>query len=90
LASVSETINMRPASQYQYENFRLWFDLKNPVVQEEIEFLRYPHDMVALGASDQGWLFNKIEEANLRFFADKVSPLAQHLQISHRAKYIHT
>lgn len=68
-------IGLRPASQYQYENFRRWFDLTNPVVQEEIEFLRYPHDMVALAGSDQGWLFNKIEEANSELFTDKASRL---------------
>jgi hypothetical protein len=62
---------MRSASGYQYENFRRWFDVKNPVLLQEIEFLRYPHDMVTLGGSDQGWLFHKVEEANLRFFTDK-------------------
>jgi hypothetical protein len=43
----------------------------NPVVQEEIDFLRYPQDMVALGGEDQGWLFQKIEQANSGLFTDK-------------------
>jgi hypothetical protein len=45
---------MRSASQYQYENFRRWFDLKNPIVQKEVDFLKYLQDMVALRGEDQG------------------------------------
>lgn len=78
LKSVSETIGMKKASEYQYENFRRWFDLKNPVVQEEIDFLRYPQDIVALGGADHGWLFHKLEEANSRFFTDKARPSSSH------------
>jgi hypothetical protein len=62
---------MRLASQYQYQNLRRWFDLKNLVVQDEIDFLRYPQDIVALRGEDQGWLFHKIKEANSSLFTDK-------------------
>jgi len=73
LFSISQVIGLRPASKYEYENFRRWFDVKNPIVQEEIDFLRYPHDMIALGGSEEGWLFHKIKETNSRIFSENAS-----------------
>lgn len=78
---------MKKASKYQYENFRRRFDLKNPVVQEEIDFLRYPQDLVALGGSDHGWLFHKFEEANSRFFTDKARPLLPSTRCFEKMKF---
>jgi hypothetical protein len=71
---VSQTIALPAASDYQYENFRNWFDLKNPIVLEEYDFLRNKQDLVNIGGPDRDWLYKKIEGRNTRFFSNKVCP----------------
>ncbi|KAI9780828.1 MAG: hypothetical protein M1839_006455 [Geoglossum umbratile] len=71
LLSISGMLALQRASSYQYENFRRWFDYRNPLVQEEVDFLRDPHDLVALGGPERDWLHRKIEGINSRLFTDK-------------------
>jgi hypothetical protein len=72
LLSNSSILGLTPATEYQYVNFRRWFDAMRPVVEEEEDFLRDPRDLIALGGPQREWLHQKLEEANFSIFTGEV------------------
>lgn len=74
LASVSQTLSLSPASNYQLGNFGNYFNAFHPIVDEEAGFISNQSDLVSLFDTETDWLHRTLNQANLRFFSSKVRP----------------